>query len=215
MRPEQLIGVTATGTDAGKTWAAARLAKAARNLGMRVSTRKPAQSFDPASTHPTDADVLGAATNQSPHSVCASHRWYPLPLAPPMAATALSMPSFTIADLARELNWPDRCQLGIVEGAGGVRSPLAADGDTRTFFDAIQPDLVVIVADTALGTINNIRLAIDSLTAHDTIVFLNRYDHADETCRLNYQWLTTTDRFNVVLEITDLLPTIQRKIDGG
>ena len=107
----------------------------------------------------TDADVLGAATGQRPDAVCPPHRWLPLPMAPPMAADALGRPPFTIADLVAEVRRPTMPTSCFVESAGGVRSPLAADGDTVTLADACAPALVVLVADAGLGTINAVRLA--------------------------------------------------------
>lgn len=205
MRPERLIAVTATGTEIGKTWVAAHLAAALRHRGVRVAARKPAQSFDPDDPHPTDAHVLAQSTGETPHDVCPQHRWYPTPLAPPMAADALGLPRFTIADLATELVWPDATQLGIVEGAGGIHSPLADDGDTLTLLDSIQPDLVIIVADPQLGTINNIRLTTAALQQHAHVVHLNRYDPDDELHHRNHQWLTERNGLTVTTTIDDLL----------
>jgi len=201
MRPERLIAVTATGTEIGKTWVAAHVATSLRDSGFRVAARKPAQSFDPGDTHPTDADVLAAATGERPHDVCPQHRWYPVPLAPPMAAHALGLPAFTIADLAHELDWPDGTQIGIIEGAGGIHSPLADDGDTRTLIDTIQPDLVIVVADPELGTINNIRLTTGALKEHPHVVHLNRYDRGDDLHRRNHEWLTNRDQMTVTTSI--------------
>ena len=72
-------------------------------------------------------------------------------------------PPFTVADLAAELRWPDGVELGLVEGVGGPRSPIAADGDTVDLRGHIRPDVVVLVADAGLGTINAVRLSADAL----------------------------------------------------
>ena len=85
-------------------------------------------------------------------------------MAPPIAAEALGLPPFTVADLVGELDWPrPRVDVGLVETAGGVRSPQADDGDVCDLVAALGPDLVVLVADAGLGTINSIRLSIDAL----------------------------------------------------
>ena len=204
MRPDRLIAITATGTDIGKTWVGAQLATALRERGVRVAARKPAQSFDPDDLHPTDADVLAAATGEAPDDVCPPHRWYPKPLAPPMAAAALGRPTFTIADLAAEIAWPDSTEIGIIEGAGGVHSPLADDGDTITLLDTIQPDLVIVVSDPTLGTINTTRLTTAALHAHHIHVHLNRYDPTDETHQLNLQWLTQRTPLHLTTTIEEL-----------
>lgn len=204
MRPERLIAVTATGTEIGKTWVAAHLAAALRDRGFRVSARKPAQSFDRDDAHPTDAEVLAGSTGGTAHDVCPQHRWYPIALAPPMAAEALELPAFTIADLVGELAWPDATQIGIVEGAGGIHSPLADDGDSLTLIDAIQPDLVIVVADPELGTINNIRLTAGALRGHPHVVHLNRYDPGHDLHRRNHRWLTHRDQMTVTTSIDTL-----------
>ena len=107
-------------------------------------------------------------------------------MAPPMAAEALGRPPFTIADLVRELRWPhDPVGVGLVETAGGVRSPLAADGDCLALCGALGPDLVVLVADAGLGTINAVRLTIEALGAvgAPVVVVLNRFNAAVRTAR--------------------------------
>ena len=121
-RPARLVFVAGTGTAVGKTWTAAAMLTRLRNAGLRVAARKPAQSFD-VGDGPTDADVLARATGELPHTVCPPHRWYDRALAPPMAADAIGAPPFTVGDLVRELCWSEGVDVGLVEGAGGPRSP--------------------------------------------------------------------------------------------
>lgn len=213
-----MVAVVGTGTDIGKTWVSAHLLTELRTAGRRVAARKPAQSFDP-DDDPAglDAAVLGAATGESPEQVCPPHRWYEIPMAPPMAADALGRPPFTIQDLASEVHWPDSetLDVGLVETAGGLRSPLAADGDCRSFCDALAPDVVILVADAGLGTINAVRLTLDALHAPQAphafrpppapapastpvIVVLNRYDAAVDLHVRNREWLQSRDGLTVV-----------------
>jgi dethiobiotin synthetase len=53
--------------------------------------------------------------------------------------------------------------VGLVETAGGVRSPQADDGDVLDLVAAIAPDHVILVADAGLGTINAVRLSVAAL----------------------------------------------------
>lgn len=186
-RPRRLVVVLGTGTEVGKTWVAAALAAALRSPGCRVAARKPAQSFEPGSG-PTDADVLAAATGEAPAAVCPPHRWYEVAMAPPMAAAALGRPAFTVAGLVGELRWPQAVDVGLVEGAGGPRSPLAADGDNVALARAVRPDAVVLVADAGLGTLNAVLLSVDAVPG-PVIVFLNRFDPADPVHAANLAWL--------------------------
>jgi dethiobiotin synthetase len=191
-----LVLVAGTGTDIGKTWLTARVAAALVARGVDVSARKPAQSFAPDDTS-TDADVLGAATGEHAEIVCPPARWYPTPMAPPMAADALGRSAFTIADLVTELPDDEADGILFVESAGGVRSPIADDGDTAALADALLPALVVLVADAGLGTINAVRSSVDALDRHPTRVFLNRFDAADDLHRRNYDWLVARDGLEV------------------
>lgn len=201
IRPATVVVVVGTGTDIGKTWVAARLLDAARAEGMSVTARKPAQSFDPGDVEreTTDAQVLGHASGEPAEVVCAPHRWYEVAMAPPMAAEVLGRPAPTTAELAAELRWPDeRVDLGLVETAGGVRSPLSADGDALDLVNFVQPDCILVVADAGLGTINAVLLTVEALESARradprarrprVIVHLNRFTGSDLHQR-NLAWL--------------------------
>jgi dethiobiotin synthetase len=199
VRPRRLVVVVGTGTDVGKTWVAARLLIDLRAAGRTVAARKPAQSFDrdddPARR---DAAVLGAASGEEPESVCPPHRWYEVPMAPPMAAEALGRPPFGMGDLLEEMSWPGaRVDVGLVETAGGVRSPLAVDGDCAALSRALGPDLSVLVADAGLGTINAVRLTVEVLDA-PCVVVLNRFDPSSDLHARNVVWLRERDGLRVV-----------------
>ena len=187
-----IVVVAGTGTEIGKTWVTSELATALRTRGIAVAARKPVQSFAPEHETPTDAEILGEATLEDPHTVCPAHRWLPRAMAPPMAAEALGSDSFTIADLAAEVTrTAPHDAIVLVESVGGVRSPLASDGDTVALVAALHPPLVVLVADAELGTINLVQLSIDALRGHRVVVYLNRYDQDDELHVRNHDWLTT------------------------
>ena len=196
-----VILLAGTGTEVGKTYVTARLAAALRARGLRVVARKPVQSFALGDDAPTDADVLAGATGEDPLVVCPPHRRYPLAMAPPMAAEALGRPPFTIADLAAEITATAPADaLTVVESAGGVRSPLAADGDTVALVEVLRPTLVVLVADAGLGTINAVHLSVDALPGHRVVVFLNRFDQGDDLHLRNRDWLATRAGLEVVTD---------------
>jgi len=204
--------VCGTGTEVGKTWVCGRLLTELRSRGVAVAARKPAQSFDIDSEGrrlggPTDADRLGAASGELPAAVCHPFRSYRRAMAPPMAAEALGLPPFTVADLMEEMVWPsDRVQVGVVEMAGGVRSPQASDGDTTDMVTALAPDAVVLVADAGLGSINGVRLSMDALATAtnrlpgtSTVVVLDRYDGHHDIHRRNLAWLSGRNGYRVVV----------------
>jgi dethiobiotin synthetase len=216
-----VVAVVGTGTEVGKTWVSARLLTELRAAGVQVVARKPAQSFEPDDDPSTlDAAVLGAATGEPAEIVCPPHRWYDVAMAPVMAASVLGRPPFTIADLVAELGWTDATDgtdgtdgtdadegadsvdppdVGLVETAGGLRSPLSSDGDCLALCAAVAPDVVLLVADAGLGTINAVRLTLDALgsLASSVVVVLNRFDPAADLHVRNLAWLRAQDGLRV------------------
>lgn len=212
MRPERIILVCGTATEVGKTWVSSQLLSKLRARGVTLAARKPAQSFDIDAEGgrlggATDAEILAAASGEDPDEVCHPFRSYHRAMAPPMAAEALGLPPFTVGDLIQELLWPaGQVQVGVVEMAGGVRSPQAADGDTTEVITGLAPDLVLLVADAGLGTLNGVRMSMDALrtvtrAAEEipVVVVLDRFDGHHDIHRRNRQWLTDRLGYLVVV----------------
>jgi dethiobiotin synthetase len=202
-RPTLLVGVCGTGTEIGKTYVGAALCGALRQAGRTVAARKPLQSFDPAEPAPTDAEVLASATGEDPHDVCPAAGWLPVPMAPPMAADALGRACPTLGEVVAGIPWPS-VDVGLLETVGGVRSPLAEDGDSRDLVRAAGVDLVVLVADAGLGTVDAVRSAVDQLVPMPVVTILNRFHADDDLHRRNREWLVSRDRFDVVVSVDDL-----------
>jgi dethiobiotin synthetase len=174
-----------------------------------VAARKPVQSFD-AETVTTDAHVLAAATGEDLERVCPSHRWYPLAMAPPIAAQRLGLASITLSGLLDELAWPDDVEIGVVETVGGVRSPMADDADTATFVRALEADHIVLVAGAGIGAINAVRLCVDVMAPASITVMLNRYD-GDSLVQLeNRDWLADREGMSVVTTVEECMAAVLR-----
>lgn len=200
-RPDYLVVVLGTATGVGKTWVTATLVQTLHDAGIEAVARKPVQSYAPEDAAATDAHRL--AVHESPEDVCPRHRWYEVAMAPPMAAEALGRPPFTVADLVGELRWPPATQVGLVEAVGGPRSPVAADGDSRELVVALDPDLVLLVADAGLGAVNAVRLSVGAVVTvgKPILVLLNRYRDGDPD-RRNLAWLDQ-DGYEVVTSVGD------------
>ncbi len=206
------VVVAGTGTDVGKTFVAAAVLQALRTRGLPVVARKPVQSFTPGDTA-TDADVLARVTDEAPTDVCPAHRWLPMPLAPPMAAEALGLPPFTIADLVTEITTSTAANVPLlVETVGGVRSPIADDGDCVDLIHALAPGVVVLVADAGLGTINAVRLSRDALRNEHVVVALNRFDRGSDLHTRNAAWLRTREGLDVVTDIEALVARLEPRL---
>jgi dethiobiotin synthetase len=214
-RPRLLVLVAGTATEVGKTWVAARLAAALRARGWRVGARKPAQSFSASERGRTDAEQLAAATGEAPETVCPRAHWYEKPMAPPMAAEALGRPAFALADLVGELavSWPrPALDLALVELAGGPRSPLACDGDGVDLARALAPDLVLLVADAGLGTINAARLSAGVFAPAPVWLHLNRYDAANDLHRRNRAWLAERAGLAASSDLAALVAALEARL---
>ena len=205
-----MVFVTGTGTEVGKTWASAGLARLLRERGLSVEARKPVQSYDPGEVGPTDAEALAATTGQHPDDVCPPERTLPVPLAPPMAADKLGRACPTLDELAAACRFPAAPDIGLVEGVGGLYSPIASDGHNLDLIDRIEPDLVIVVTSAALGGIHDTLACTLPLSAYRQAVFLNRFDPQAEVHVLNARWLRETG-----LEVASSLSELADIADAG
>lgn len=200
-RPDRVVLAIGTATDIGKTWVGAETLRRLRERGVTVAARKPAQSYDPEDPSPTDAAALAAATGEEPEAICPSHRTYPVPMAPPMAADELGLPVPTLGELFEEITWPTPMpQIGWVETVGGPRSPIGVDGDAVDLADRLDPDVIVLVADAGLGTVNAVILSVAPFDDYELIVILNRFDPTETLHRRNRDWLATREGLEVVVD---------------
>jgi len=209
-RPARLVVVVGTATDIGKTWVGGQVLSRLRADGATVAGRKPAQSADAGDTGPSDAQVLATATAEDVTEVCPAHRSYQVAMAPPMAAEVTGRPIPTIAELLAELRWPhDAVEVGWFETVGGPRSPIAVDGDAVTFVEALDPDLVVLVADAGLGTLNSVLLSLAPFAGRATATFLNRFDPSEDLHRRNLDWLRTREGLEVHVDLEALCASVR------
>jgi dethiobiotin synthetase len=203
LRPKRVIGVIGTHTEVGKTWVSSHWLAAMKAQGLRVAARKPVQSYD-SNGGATDAQQLAAATGERVEEVCPPHRSYALALAPPMAADALHREPIALAALLSEIAWPEDLDVGLIETAGGARSPVAHDGDSVDIVQRLPVDEVLLVADAGLGTLNAVRLTLACLAPLPVTVFLNRYDERVLVHRLNLAWLREHDGVRTAVDIQQL-----------
>ena len=223
-RPDSIVLIAGTATEIGKTWVATRLITELRTRQIHVQARKPAQSFHPQDPT-TDADLLAQASGEDPRSVCPEHRCYAVEMAPPMAADSLGRSAITLAELADELStsWTPTplsalpaesgCPLGCIELAGGLWSPIAHDGDCLDLAKLLSPELVILVADAGLGTINAIRPAVAALAEVAPVsVFLNRFDSTAELHNRNRMWLEQKCQIDATTSISQLADELLRVV---
>ncbi|MEN0110718.1 MAG: dethiobiotin synthase [Planctomycetota bacterium] len=148
---------TGSGTEVGKTHVAALVARALRDAGLRVGVYKPAASGCRAvdgGLVADDAVALWEAAGRplSLEAVCPQR--FAAPLAPHAAARAEGRR--VDASLLRSgLDaWRDVCEVVIVEGAGGLMSPLSDEDYNADLAIDFGLPLVVVVPN-RLGVIND------------------------------------------------------------
>lgn len=149
--------ITGTDTGVGKSYVAALIARSLRAAGRRVGVYKPAASGcrrEGDSLISEDAEMLWDAAGRpgSLDRVCP--QCFEAPLAPHLAARAEGRQ--IDADLLRRgLDfWKDRSEIVLVEGAGGLMSPLGESEYVADLaYDFGFP--LIVVARNALGTINH------------------------------------------------------------
>lgn len=185
--------ITGTDTGVGKTYVASAFVRRLRDLHVRVGAYKPtASGSEPGAEGPVWGDVeqlYSALGGEFPKDRICPQCWH-APLAPPVAARREG--GFVDAELLRRGAqwWRDRVDYLIVEGAGGLLSPVT---DTESVAD-LAGDLgfpLLIVARLSLGTINHTLLTLSAAAARNLPVagiLLNQAEqpaHADISVESN------------------------------
>lgn len=155
----KIFFVTGTDTGVGKTVVAALLTRHWASQQRRVAALKPVSSGN---RH--DARLLRAAAGGT-LSLDEVNPWhFRAPVAPVWAAARegrvvrLAEVVRHVRRMARRFDWL------VVEGAGGLLSPMGTDFDNRDLLVALQA-VPVVVACNRLGVINLVRLVLNSLPA--------------------------------------------------
>ncbi len=177
-----------TDTGVGKTWSGVTLLQELVAHGARVAASKPIESGVPEGGDPLDAAALAAVTGQAVDDVC---RWsLPRPIAPAreLERLGIDVPSSLLVDVILETT--RGADIGWVETAGGVASPLTPElvsGDVPAILDA---PAILVVPDT-LGSIHQTSVSASWLLARGVrigAILLNDMGDRDLT-RENPRWI--------------------------
>ena len=148
--------ITGTGTDVGKTYVAALIARSLRSAGKRVGVYKPAASgceLQDGKLVSSDAITLWEAAGRPATLEKICPQKFAGPLAPHLAARAEGRrvdPALLLSGLDF---WRANCDVVLVEGAGGLMSPISDEDYNADLAEEFGYPLVVVAAN-ALGTIN-------------------------------------------------------------
>lgn len=161
-KPPLGLFITGTDTEIGKTYVATTIVKSLVAAGKRVGVYKPVASdcvSDGRQLVSEDAFALWEAADRplDLESVCPQR--FQAPLAPHLSARTAGRELDTELLRTGVTAWADHCDIIIIEGAGGLMSPVSDD----EYFADIAYDLgypVVIVAPNMIGVINQSLMAL-------------------------------------------------------
>jgi dethiobiotin synthetase len=150
--------ITGTGTGVGKTVVTAALAAFLKSRGEDVCVYKPIQTGSPDASQPEDPTQIKTWLGDDVETACSY--CFPEPLAPYAADLEKTIRSGKILEDFKALQRKHRIVL--VEGAGGVRVPVAKHLEMIDLIRMLQLP-VVVVTHPHLGTINHTLLTVEAL----------------------------------------------------
>lgn len=162
-----LLFVTGTGTEVGKTAVTAAIAALAVRAGRSTAVLKPGQT-GVAPGEPGDADEVARLVG-APLTTRLTTREltrYPEPLAPDTAARRSGLAPLTLTQIvAASSELTESHSFTLIEGAGGLLVRYDQDGLTLADMAAATDAEVLIVAAAGLGTLNATALTAQALRA--------------------------------------------------
>ena len=160
----QGVFITGTGTDVGKTFVGAAIARALSQQNITVIPRKPVESGCLKQNNeliPKDATALKKAANFQGdlHEVC-PYRFEPA--ISPVRAAHLAKTILTTEQLVNICLNGSENGFTLVEGAGGFYSPIAENGLNADLATALQLP-VLLIADDKLGALSQVLLSTEAI----------------------------------------------------
>ena len=154
---KQIIFITGTDTAVGKTVLTALLARFLRARGIHVAALKPVCSGGRG-----DARILRSALGGA-LALDEINPWhFRVPVAPALAAK-LGRTSVSLAQVLKHIRAAQKnCDVVLVEGAGGLLSPLGEKFDSRDLIMALRATPIIVAAN-KLGAVNHVLLTLGAL----------------------------------------------------
>lgn len=165
--PCQRLLIAGTDTDVGKTFVCAAIARLLVDSGVRLGVYKPVASgcdIAEQTSHESRSDPERLATaarlNIPSDRVCPQR--FAAPLAPSLAAQAEGREVDEELMIEGAEWWSEQCDLLLIEGAGGLMSPISVSMTVADFATALETP-VVLVAPNRLGVASHVLLACEAL----------------------------------------------------
>ena len=193
-----MLFVTGTDTGVGKTLLAALLARHLRQAGVRVAALKPICSGARDDARALHAALGGALTLDE------INPWHFRAALAPLLAARGEGRRVRLAEVAsRVRRVQQRFEVVLVEGAGGLLSPLGEGFSSLELLTALRAT-PLIVCPNRLGAINQVLLVLAALPrafARRAVVVLLAPRHADTVSRSNLDLLTEFHPAERVIEL--------------
>lgn len=158
MGQQRIVFVTGNDTGVGKTVLAAALTRRLRAHGVDAVALKPLCSGGR-----NDARALQTAADHA-LTLDEVNPWHFRAALAPKLAARLEKRRISRREVAAHVRMiARRFQITLVEGAGGLLSPLTEDGDNQDLLAALRPEAVIIVVPNRLGAVNQARLVLAAL----------------------------------------------------
>ena len=172
--------LTGTDTEIGKTFITCALLHRARMAGLSAVGIKPVAAGTDDLGRNDDVEAIRAASSLAlPEAVLNPYR-YRSPIAPHIAAAEEGRPIAFAPILKACESARAQADLLIVEGVGGFRVPLGADGDSADLAVALGLPVILVVG-MRLGCINHALLTFEAIAARGLVLagwVANRVDPA-------------------------------------
>ena len=198
MKSSQILFITGTDTGVGKTVFATLSTVYLRQNGFRVAALKPLCSGGR-----EDARTLHAAAGKVLSLDEVNPWFFRAALAPVLAARKEKKRVKLREVVAHIRRIAKRFDVVVVEGAGGLLSPLGEDFDSRDLIKALNA-VTIIVCPNKLGAVNQVRLVLEALppdTKRNARVVLVNPKKPDAASRTNLELLkefVEPDRLRVI-----------------
>ena len=185
------IFISGTNTEVGKTFITVNIIKLLQSKGYLINPYKPVETGCKKKLSrlvPSDSSLFHKAIEERLSLDQINPYRFIQPISP-ATAIKLSNKRITISNYLSKFKSLPRCDFSVIEGAGGLFSPLALDGFNIDLIKKVKAPTILVAKD-EIGVINNVMLSLNILRQYKIkvlAVILNRIDKVQPTGMNNYK----------------------------
>ena len=185
------IFISGTNTEVGKTFITVNIIKLLQSKGYLVNPYKPVETGCKKRLSrlvPSDSSLFHKAIEERVSLDKINPYRFIQPISP-ATAIKLSNKRIAISNYLSKFKSLPRCDFSVIEGAGGLFSPLALDGFNIDLIKKVKAPTILVAKD-EIGVINNVMLSLNILRQYKIkvlAVILNRIDKVQPTGMNNYK----------------------------